>query len=45
MADEKEKAVEKAQETQPRTPTVADELSEEDVEKVAGGDLNKALQD
>ena len=37
MADEKEKALEKAQEIQPRTPTVADELSEQDAEKVAGG--------
>ena len=45
MADEKEKGMEKAQETQPRTPTVTDELSERDVEKVAGGDFNKALQD
>jgi len=37
MGEEKEKVIEKGQETKPRAPQVEDELSETDVEKVAGG--------
>jgi hypothetical protein len=37
MPDEKEKAIEKGHEIKPRAPQVEDELSETDVEKVAGG--------
>jgi hypothetical protein len=37
MADEKEKAIEKDQETRKPAGSLKDELSEEDVEKVAGG--------
>lgn len=41
MAEEKEKAIDKAQQPQPPTPDparkAAGELTEEDIEKVAGG--------
>jgi len=37
MADEKEKAIEKDQETRKPAGSLKDELSEEDIEKVAGG--------
>jgi len=37
MAEEKEKAIEKAQERTTQVPEVADELSETDFEKVSGG--------
>ena len=36
MAEEKEKAIEKGQETKPRAPEVEDELTDSDLE-VAGG--------
>lgn len=36
MADEKEKAIEKGQEPKPGVPEVEDDLSESDLEKVAG---------
>jgi len=38
MADEKEKSIEKGQETKPGAPEVEDELSDADLE-VAGGKL------
>ena len=37
MADEKEKTVETTKESVPSKPLESDELSESDVEKVAGG--------
>ena len=37
MADEKDKAIEKEQETKPPAGAKKDELSEEDLKKAAGG--------
>jgi|HubBroStandDraft_4_1064222.scaffolds.fasta_scaffold04020_2 hypothetical protein len=37
MSDDKEKAIEQTQSPRPSAPEVQDELSEADVEKVAGG--------
>jgi len=39
MVDEKEKAIEKDQETKPPAGAKKDELSDEDIKEVAGGSL------
>jgi hypothetical protein len=39
MAEEKEKASEKAREVQPRAPEVKDQLSEDDLDQASGGHL------
>jgi len=43
MAEEKEKAIEKGQDVKPRAPQVEDELSETDIEKVAGGAIPRPV--
>jgi hypothetical protein len=41
MAEEKEKAIEKDQETKPLSGVKKDELSEEDLKKAAGGETHE----